>query len=1335
MRATNVMTRIIVYFALSLGGIVLLIFFLLSVPWIRREILDIAQEQINQQIEGDIYIEDFNTNIFTFITLEGIRGGTGKPLGDTLFIRQLHISYFLPSLLFRHININEISINQGIASAFRDRDEKLHFPLLPREDLEPAPENGEWNFTIDRFEAEEFSLQINDLATEISAQLSLSSVLSIKTDTISATLSADEGFFASPQFQGPIDSLFTSAHLVQDLPLTINRLFIKSDSASFELGGDIPLEPRQYWDLFALISVPINDVPPDFNGNTVDLGGRMNLELSANGPQLSPFGDINLFSENLVLEGFSVDSFIVRSTYSIPDSLRSDLTFESEAGNISATAKLLFDRNPDQFVAVENYELEAFLSQIGITEILGRLGIFLPLSPVWSDGFLKVSGNGADFTNPDTVAIAKSFNLPAPYRQEPFDLSFLLTGHQWRLDAVTGSGNYFQGRGDFFYDLVEGEIEGELTNTELISSLFITPPIEGIITVNGIFNGPPTQPEFTLSLNSPNLFWQGIQIDSLSADISYRQDTFTLLSSLIKLRAQLDKVEPLPPDISGDFRAEISVEGTIGMLRGAAVIDADNFRYENYRIDRFTAELSYHDNSLILDQYGMQIADFSLQGQGGVDFDQKDYRLALGVSLFHLQQAIGEIDILGSLSDDSISGSVSVVNLHTAPFIGLTQLPPTEGVFDMELTLNGTLHSPTGDMNYSLVQNISNDFYAQLRGSITLQEDTLEGKNVVHVTGTDLPDDNEMIILFNLPVRYDFENPIQDGANVSIHTEKFSLGPFLDQFIPYLESDMSLDLDGFAQKENCTWKLQGGSVIAVDSILFRDEQIRIDTLEVTMFFDGTIEAPKISIYTSRAPITYRGLQAYFDTSATVITKERAVVDTLTMKFPDEGYLSANASFPFFPVNDKPPLYGLELNFDLKNIALQFLSPFIPGVTITSGKLNGKGEVIIEDNYNFDGFVSIDTLFLEPDAINREIGPINAELKMSQNEFTIEGTGSLNGGFSLDGSVTFDENGIDSIDISLTGERIRFELNNMLDIGFQKFDFKITGKENRIDSLSGMIILDETRFYQYIELLELIDMIRAVAIRPTIDPPAFLENADLNFDLHINRNLIIKTNLGRFLLDGRFLIDGTPLDPQINGEFRLAVARIKYIEREFELRDGFIRRFQPAMVDPLIDVRATTSIRAFLFDDQRDYSISLALTGSALEPEFALSSYPPLEEEQIVNLLTTGTITALPGFITEPDEIISIYTGAAVAWRIREWFNLTNADISGNFFELTEEDGPRLTLMERFNERIFITYLIHIAQPNIQGARIHYRITPFFYTAGSLTTQGEGNIEFWLYMRR
>jgi hypothetical protein len=317
-------------------------------------------------------------------------------------------------------------------------------------------------------------------------------------------------------------------------------------------------------------------------------------------------------------------------------------------------------------------------------------------------------------------------------------------------------------------------------------------------------------------------------------------------------------------------------------------------------------------------------------------------------------------------------------------------------------------------------------------------------------------------------------------------------------------------------------------------------------------------------------------------------------------------------------------------------------------------------------------------------------------------------------------------------MNLRIQNARFECENLSQLGIDNASLSfIKQKDGYL--LTTAISIDETRVDQVINIPGIIG--GAIRRQPRGIVPAILQKTALEATLELNRNLLIDTNIGRLLLDGQMTVRGTLAQPRFNGILKVVEGRIQYLDREFELEEGTLRQYEPFEINPDIDISATTQISDLTTANPIEYTISIAIRGTLKDPEVTITSSPPLEEPEIVNLLTLGTTEGVSGLQERTGEILSSQITGLGSQILEQSLGISNVSITGNIFSIPENGGLTLTLREDITSDLSIAYQTDITNPSTQGFLISYRLFQHFRVIGQTQTDGVSDIGFRYILRR
>ncbi|MBF0344722.1 MAG: translocation/assembly module TamB domain-containing protein [Nitrospirae bacterium] len=167
------------------------------------------------------------------------------------------------------------------------------------------------------------------------------------------------------------------------------------------------------------------------------------------------------------------------------------------------------------------------------------------------------------------------------------------------------------------------------------------------------------------------------------------------------------------------------------------------------------------------------------------------------------------------------------------------------------------------------------------------------------------------------------------------------------------------------------------------------------------------------------------------------------------------------------------------------------------------------------------------------------------------------------------------------------------------------------------TLSGDIKIAKARYTKNLYLQELILENSA----PQLSRFTSLKTLDLNVNLYGDSNIAIENNVVESILKVDLLVKGTASNPILYGRIQADRGKVLLQRNEFDLVHASVDFTGEEGFNPFINALAETSIRG--------YNIRLIMDGQMLRANMVLSSFPPLPEKSIVNLLSeAGTSTLL-----------------------------------------------------------------------------------------------------------
>ncbi len=244
---------------------------------------------------------------------------------------------------------------------------------------------------------------------------------------------------------------------------------------------------------------------------------------------------------------------------------------------------------------------------------------------------------------------------------------------------------------------------------------------------------------------------------------------------------------------------------------------------------------------------------------------------------------------------------------------------------------------------------------------------------------------------------------------------------------------------------------------------------------------------------------------------------------------------------------------------------------------------------------------------------------NLSLLFDSQKMTIsQAAGTISGGpVGLSGGIDFSNPANLAFDLSANGSKVLLADNSSLRV---RGDFDLAAKGNNGGGMvAGSLRLIDGRFLKQIEITpRTISATSANTASAPIDFPRVSKPfTDWKLDLSV-------TNETPFFLEGgvasgqilpNLRLTGTLGRPIPEGQIEVRQARA-YLPFTTAYIDSGMIRFDAATPGmPILDVRASTDIL--------DYQIQLYAFGASGDRKVLLRSEPPLSQEQLVTLLTTG----------------------------------------------------------------------------------------------------------------
>jgi translocation and assembly module TamB len=332
----------------------------------------------------------------------------------------------------------------------------------------------------------------------------------------------------------------------------------------------------------------------------------------------------------------------------------------------------------------------------------------------------------------------------------------------------------------------------------------------------------------------------------------------------------------------------------------------------------------------------------------------------------------------------------------------------------------------------------------------------------------------------------------------------------------------------------------------------------------------------------------------------------------------------------------------------------------------------------------------------------------------------------NGISKLNGNLVFDQNRLEVQDLVGTtgGGQLKFGGFLVYQHGVYA-DFTAIGKDIRVRYLGISATADTTLHLQGSETNMLLTgsvQITRFIIGPNVDfasfatSPAAAVSPDPNapsshvrLDVHIFSapQLDFQNSYAQLAGSVDLRIRGTVAQPAILGRINIIEGTATFAGTTYQLQHGEIFFTNPVMIEPIIDIDATTRIE--------EYDVTIGLHGNASKLTPTFRSEPPLPQADVISLLALGRTQGEQALYSQQEQSVGSDSttnallggalNAAVGSRVQKLFGVGSVKIDPTYVGSVGSSSARITVQQNISRNVQLTYATNVnatAQQLIQA---------------------------------
>ena len=830
----------------------------------------------------------------------------------------------------------------------------------------------------------------------------------------------------------------------------------------------------------------------------------------------------------------------------------------------------------------------------------------------------------------------------------------------------------------------------------------------------------------TFGFRARDCEWRSASISRLDAEAHYGNRRLYINKASLQCTGDLATILPLAGVHNAGGHFHIAAEG-FGPAENpniTAEVGATDLQAGEFTAASLIASLAYRNDTLHWSnvRLGKKTAWIKTTGIAGLRGPRRFANASISAERHGSPSASGSIS--GVTRGDSIDLSATISAMDPqliAPWIKGKM--PLRGSLSLQAEVHGTRTDPEGMAHLEFDQALGRGATIRYRAQAELHNAGV----IASVSAFPFGRPESLLVSITAPLElappWTAAHLIRDGARITLEGPDFPIGDLAARFIPGVKAGGNVSMHAEIVKASGNWEVQGVFAGKVPSAIDSAKGIRLYGLSAEARFAGTTLHPSLTFSVQGDSLYWKSIRLDKPFLQGHGSDKAVYLDTATMGLY-KGRLALSGSFPLEPGRLIVDKSNVTLRCVAAAVPLGILAPLVPDADISGGTFGADAYLTMRENRpHLQGRISLRGAGFTLKEYGQAIGPIDAECSLRNDSIVVE---SLNGHIGSSGRFSgagyFEPTGTGHARFALSANDCQLQIADLNTI-IRTASVRLADSGDAL-VLGGNVALGESRYQLYLNPAALFQ--KAPAARPKKKPPKnpLLRHAAMRVVLDLDKNLTIESNLGSLTLDGTVTIVGNPERPGIVGTISVTDGYLYYLDKKFTVQQGTFRFTNPEEMNPAISLTAADTIFAAavatqagaVAGQQTSYVVTLTLSDSLSKPTVVLSSYPPLQPEAIVSLITFGTTQGvLSGGVATAIEGLIAQQALAAGFGTRSLQQLLSIE---SLNAGTGAEGTTVTAVKRISSRLSVTYqaiLQNLGRPNVSAS---YRLFPNLYIIGS-----------------
>jgi len=1316
----------------------------------------IAERQLQKTLGQQVVIGGVETNLLTRLQLSHVKIFKTDGLKSTSFLDlgYTRIDYQLWHLFKRKFSIKSIIIDSLQLNVVKDSSGMYNLPLFEttaKKETQSKP--SKFKLILDNVNMNNFLIQYNDRTIPLKGSLNNFNFTfqTRDTDEYQFRMQIDSGKLEYLErvintrllnIEGVLkDKLFHLEKLSYQLPgltLTGNAL-VNIETDPYSMSGNLNIQgnPNPIIETFQdMFPFDISVYEGDFK-TSIDLKGTIRE------PQINfhiKFPDFSL-SNVLLKEG------TISGEYKAEKINLSKLQIQLLRGNIVGKGQIALDT-----LLTHNFALS--INRINLSDIWKI--IYDKASPY--EGFIngKIESGGPLKVSEELWISSQISTIETKYHSKK------IQDFNNRIEFNKGVAKFelqqANSRIETLLYLKEEEVNGRFSanifNLEPLIGFLNISEFKGTIGIDGTISGKLNKPELIANISGRKIYYQNFPVDTLFGHMSYKDNQVYLEKFL--LTGALTTIDTLNPifhlsNLRGGISYQCKFKGTVDNLEGELTAQLSQPVYQDVWLDSINLKMTLtdkqgnidflrlHRDSLLIDLTGeylipskcgnLNLALLSIFPEGQREMEGRPYTHYGIIDSIFTYKKLGNIYANFDISDRSnwfFEMKGNDIRLQELPILHPKQMK-IGGNLNYNFEFTGNLDNPSSNMQISIDSlQYEQVFLDLIRAKFRLHQDRFYFEPIeVFMQKNKTLAKGEIELKKTPKGTYEISDKnFTKGIVEADSIDLIVLKPLLkNDFRITGNSTFRLEWEGIMKRP----RIQGEFQIQNAELQVSPETISIQAIQVkALIQDSLFNLEDLSGKFQEIPFKLNGsikssdLQRYY-------TQINLFVSNLNV-LNGSGTIEKDS---------------LNINLNIEDFDLSFIKGFTSELQELKGTLNSK--LFIEgnpSNPNITGNLKINNLAFQSNLLNTPLTDGVIDVNFNRNRINLDSlVMHLNKGLIYaSGSLAQIKGELTELNIksSITDININRPKEYMLEINSAQFTYQ---KKDDHYELDGDVVLGENRFIYNFQPKSILSYFNTIE-RPYKTPPLIVQQTRLNIRIRESENLWIDNNLTRLRLHPELSVIGYLSQPNITGRLSIEEGYILYLDRRFQIQQGIMDFVDYNRLNPVIDFKAAAKIKSYQTLNATPYIITIAISGDLDKLKVELTSEPPLDNSDIISLLTVGatreqlTGKDTGGETTTVSEVlkrrISTISSQKIsnyaARNIGNFFGLDEMSIEGDLFNFGNTWGPQLLASKKISNRMEITYTTTVGHLNEQRIRLNYLLSKYFSVMGETDQRGQSGMD-------